>query len=74
MGHDLIALNFIQKETKYDEKKNNLFPTLTPASCVPIAKWLAVIQHTELFIEIFAKRRWGERGGWIAVFIIELIK
>jgi hypothetical protein len=70
----LIALEFLQAQSLKDENVLPLFPTLPPASCLPIAKWLAVIQHTELFVEIFAKKRWGEKGGWIAAFAVELVK
>lgn len=72
--HDHIVLKFLQRLTAQDEKKLNQFPALTPDSCVPFATCLTFINHSELLVEIFSKKKWGPKGGWISVFCVELLK
>jgi hypothetical protein len=35
---------------------------------------LGSVHALELFVEIFSKNKWGQRGRWISVFVVELLK
>ncbi|XP_049765699.1 peroxisomal membrane protein PEX16 [Schistocerca cancellata] len=36
--------------------------------------WLTVIEYSEVFIEVAARRRWGSRGKWTVAVILQLLK
>jgi peroxin-16 len=69
--HDYIILKFLKHQ---EQTKKLRIPGLPPSECIPVAKWLSFFQFTELVIEIASKQKWGQRGKWTAVFIIEVIK
>ncbi|XP_006821740.1 peroxisomal membrane protein PEX16-like [Saccoglossus kowalevskii] len=47
---------------------------LPPRSQYRLMSWLTMIEYIEVFVEIAAKRLWGETGRWIVIVIIQLIK
>jgi len=69
--HDYIILKFLKHQ---EQTKKMRIPGLPASECIPVAKWLSFLQFTELAVEIAAKQKWGQRGKWTAVFIIEAIK
>ncbi|XP_067000781.2 peroxisomal membrane protein PEX16 [Anabrus simplex] len=36
--------------------------------------WLTVLEYSEVFVEITARKLWGSRGKWIVVVLIQLVK
>lgn len=86
--HDLIVLKYLQSVLKptdgteklvghnnsEEENATNTRSILPPQWCTRIAKFIAIIQHTELIIEIYAKQKWGKRGKWTAIAFIEIVK
>lgn len=36
--------------------------------------WLTVIDYSEVFIEVSARRMWGEKGKWLIVIVLQIFK
>jgi len=69
--HDYLILKFLKKQ---DSLRKLRVPGLPPTDCIKYAKWLSVLQYSELCIEVAARHKWGTRGKWVAVFVIEVFK
>jgi len=67
--HDVIVLRYL-KRTKQNEK----WATNPVNNNENIIICLSLLQNTELLVEIASLHKWGEKGRWIAVVIIELVK
>lgn len=39
-----------------------------------LKKWLTIINHCEVFIELSAQKAWGARGKWMVILAIQLFK
>ncbi|XP_065207184.1 peroxisomal membrane protein PEX16 [Planococcus citri] len=39
-----------------------------------LKKWLTIINHCEVFIELSAQKAWGSRGKWMIIVAIQLFK
>ena len=36
--------------------------------------WLSVLEYCEVFIEVTSRNLWGEKGKWIVIVLVQLIK
>jgi len=45
-----------------------------PGSGEKLKTWLTVLDYSEVFIEVSARRLWGEKGKWLIVVVLQIIK
>ncbi|XP_070553277.1 peroxisomal membrane protein PEX16-like isoform X2 [Ptychodera flava] len=55
-------------------KATKLKLKLPPPSQYRLMSWLTIIEYIEVFVEIAAKRLWGEAGRWVVIVIIQVLK
>lgn len=36
--------------------------------------WLSVLEYSEVFIEVTSRNLWSEKGRWIIIVLVQLIK
>jgi len=63
--HDLIIFDYLQRTKQLKD-----FPDV----CVSTAKFISFLQAIQLLVEIFSKQKWGDKGKWSAVAVLESIK
>lgn len=49
-------------------------PLHSPSSAEKIKTLITVLEYTEVFIEVSARQKWGERGRWIVIVLIQTFK
>jgi peroxin-16 len=55
--------------------KASKFPELNlPILYSKLKIWLTVIDYTEAFFEVSARRFWGDAGRWLIISLIQLMK
>lgn len=69
-----MVYHVVDYNNSEEENAINTRSILPPQWCTNIAKFIAILQHTELIIEIYAKQKWGKRGKWTAIACIEIVK
>lgn len=45
-----------------------------PGSGDKLKLWLTVLEYSEVFFELSAKKLWGETGKWIIVVVLQIFK
>lgn len=49
-------------------------PLHSPSSAEKIKTLITVLEYSEVFIEVSARQKWGERGRWIVIVLIQSFK
>jgi len=70
--HDVIVLRYLQSNKMDKGSRLASDPTIKNNQALLIC--LSVVQNSQLLAEIASLHRWGERGRWIAVLVIEMCK
>jgi len=77
-GLNLVTLyhNFINAKDylKRGVAVTSVGEPVPPPYCLNLAKWISFMQSIEVLAEVFFQGRFGERGKWSAVAIVEIIK
>ncbi|XP_072033914.1 peroxisomal membrane protein PEX16-like [Amphiura filiformis] len=55
-------------------RASSIFRTQLSLSQQQLMRWLTVIDHVEVFVELAAARMWGEIGRWVVIAIIQLMR
>ncbi|KAH3883177.1 peroxisomal membrane protein PEX16-like [Dreissena polymorpha] len=58
--------NIFKKASKYIADANKF--------ATHLRRWLTVLDHVEVFLEMGARKRWGTKGAWIVITIIHIVK
>jgi peroxin-16 len=69
--HDIInAKNLLKRGISKTESGE----PVPPPYSLNLAKWISFFQSVELLMEVFSTHKFGEKGKWTTVFLIEMIK
>lgn len=55
-------------------RATSMFKTKVSLTQQQIMRWLTVIDHAEVFIELAAARMWGEVGRWLIIAIVQIMR
>lgn len=45
-----------------------------PGSGDTLKLWLTVLDYSEVFFELSAKKLWGEAGKWVVIVVLQMFK
>jgi len=72
LWHDLLVCRYLQRKARL--RRAPLDDPVLVRGSEPLLIGLTLLQHTELFLEIAALHKIGDRARWILVFVVELLK